>query len=95
MRLRQTLLFVTALAGAVLLAGIGLLALGSPEQIAHLPSSGLLTAGVVLLAGMIYLQATKARAPVASSLKSTLATVGFAILVVTAVFLAGFFVTNH
>lgn len=95
MNVRLILRFVTVLAGAGLLAGLGILSFGSSDQVARVPSSGLLVAAVVTLAGMIYLQATKPRVHVAQKSQSTLSTIGFAVLVVIAFFLVGFFVTNH
>ena len=95
MNVRPILQVVTALAGAVLLAGLGMLTFGSPDQAARVPSSGLLVAAVATLAGTIYLQASKTRAPVGQKSQSTLSTIGFAILVVIAFFLVGFFVTHH
>jgi hypothetical protein len=95
MNVRPILLFATALAGAGLLAGLGVLSFGSPDQVARIPSSGLLVAAVVTLAGTIYLRASKPRACAGQNSQSMLSTIGFAILVVIALFLVGFFVTNH
>ena len=95
MNTRKFLELLTALAGLTLFAGIGVLSFGSPDQIARIPSSGMLVAAVVTLAGTIYLQATKPRGPGAQKSKSTLSTIGFAILVVVAFFLVGFFLTHH
>jgi len=77
MNTRKFLGLLTALAGLALLAGIGVLSFGSPDQIARIPSSGMLVAAVVTLAGTIYLQATKP--PAAGAQKSTLSKTGFAI----------------
>lgn len=95
MNVRPFLQVVTALAGAGLLAGLGILSFGSPDQVARVPSSGLLVAAVGTLAGAIYLQASKPRARVGKKSQSTLSTIGFAILVVIAFFLVGYFVTHH
>lgn len=95
MKIRSILQVVTALAGALLLAGLGILSFGSSDQAARVPSSGLLVAAVVMLCGTIYLQASKPRAPVDQKSQSTLSTIGFAILVVIVLFLVGFFVTHH
>lgn len=95
MNVRAIVLVVTVVAGAGLLAGLGMLFFGSPDQIAGMPSSGLLVAAVLTLAGTIYLQASKPRARVGQKSQSTLSTIGFAILVVIAFFLISFVVTNH
>lgn len=95
MNMRAILLVVTALAGAALLAGLGVLFFGSQDQITRVPSSGLLVAAITTLVGMIYLQVNKTRPPVGKKSQSALSTIGFAILVVIAFFLIGFFVTHH
>lgn len=95
MNTRTFLQLVTVLAGSVLLAGIGVLFFGSSDQIARVPSSVLLASAVVTLAGTIYLHATKPQVLAAQKSKSTLSTIGFAILVVIAFFLVGFFMTHH
>jgi hypothetical protein len=90
MKARGILLIVTTVAGVGLLAGLGVLMLGSPDQIARVPASGLLFAALATLSGTIYLQASKPAASTSQKLQSTLSTIGFAILVVIAVFLIGF-----
>jgi len=95
MNVRPILQVVTALAGAGLLVGLGMLSFGSPDQAARVPSSGLLVAAVATLAGTIYLQASRPRAPAGQKSQSMLSTIGFAILVVIAFFLISFFLTNH
>ncbi len=86
MKVRAAILFVTALAGAGLLAGLAILSFGSPDQAARVPSSGMLVAGMATFAGAIYLQMTKRPAAAGGKLRSTLSTIGFAVLVVIAVF---------
>jgi hypothetical protein len=92
---RDAAIIATAITGAGLLAGLGVLFFGTSDQIDRIPPSGLLVAAVATLAGMIYLQASRGRTTTPHKWGSTLSTIGFAILVVIAALLIGFFLTYH
>ena len=92
---RDAVLFATAITGAGLLAGLGVLFFGSSDQIDRIPPSGLLVAAVATLAGMIFLQTSRGPAPTRQKWGSTLSTIGFAILIVIAALLIGSFLTHH
>ena len=95
MNSRTTCLAITVIAAGGLLIGLGVLFFGTADQAAGVPATGLLVAAVTALAGTIYLGAGKPRTPSAQKSQSMLATIGFGILVVIAVFLIGFFLTLH
>lgn len=95
MNARRFLLIVTALAGAGVLAGLGVLSFGSSDQAARVPASGMLVAAVVALIGTIWLMTSRPPASACQKPQSLLSTIGFAILVVIAAFLISFVVTNH
>jgi hypothetical protein len=61
MNVRAIVLGVTAVGGAGLFAGLGVLFLGSPDQAVRVPASGLFAAAAAVLGGAIYLQASKPR----------------------------------
>ena len=61
MNARAIVLGVTAVGGAGLFAGLGVLSFGSPDQDARVPASGLFAAAAAVLGGAIYLQASKPR----------------------------------
>jgi hypothetical protein len=61
MNVRAIVLGVTAVGGAGLFAGLGVLSFGSPDQAARVPASGLFAAAAAILGGAIYLQASKPR----------------------------------
>jgi len=61
MNARAIVLGVTAVGGAGLFAGLGVLFFGSPDQAARVPASGLFAAAAAVLGGAIYLQASKPR----------------------------------
>lgn len=83
------------MAAVGLVMGLGVLFFGTPDQAAGVPAAGMLVSAVVALAGTIYLGAARPQMPAARKSRSMLATVGFGILVVIALFLLGFFLTNH
>ena len=95
MNMRTACLVMTAIAAGGLLAGLGVLFFGTPDQAARVPASGLLVVAVAALAGTIYLGASKPRTPSAEKSQSMLSTIGFAILVVIVLFLISFFLTYH
>ena len=86
---------MTAIAAGGLFAGLGILFFGTHDQAARVPASGLLVVAVAALAGTIYLGAGKPRTPSAEKPKSMLSTIGFAILVVIALFLISLVLTHH
>lgn len=95
MNFRTTCLVITATAAVGLLVGLGVLFVGTPDQAARVPATGLLVAAVATLLGTIYLVISKARTPSVQKSQSMLSTIGFGILVVIAFFLIGFFLTHH
>lgn len=61
MNVRAIVLSVTAVGGAGLIACLGVLFFGSPDQAVRVPASGLFAAAAAVLGGAVYLQANKPR----------------------------------
>jgi len=98
LNVRALLTIVTGLAGAGLLAGLGILFFASPDQAARVPAAGLLAAAVLTMTGTIGLLCLQRRRPpdaAGQKPKPIGATIGFAFILVIALILIGFFVTHH
>ncbi len=83
MNVRAIVLGVTAVGGAGLFAGLGVLFFSSPDQAARVPASGLFAAAAAVLGGAIYLQASKPR----TSSGQTITRVVVLLLIVFGIFL--------
>ena len=92
--MHRAALTVAILAVAGLFGGLGILIFGSPDQAARVPPIPLGAADVVALGGAIYLQKRRTASVRTAKEPSTMAAIGFALLVVIAIFLVGFFLTH-
>ena len=91
MNLRAACVVITVVATGGLLAGLGILFFGTPEQAVRVPASGLLVAAVAALAGATYLGVNQPRNASVQKSQSMVSIIGFAILVVIALFMIAFF----
>lgn len=91
--MKPAILAITFTSWGLLLTGLAVLFFGSSDAITRIPATGLIAAAVIALAGTIYLHVKrKVSNRPAQSLASTLV---FALLVVVAVILSGYFLTHH